>query len=87
MKASVVTPNYNGKKFLKTYFDSLNRNKDSVGEVILVDNGSTDGSIEFIKDYSKNLDFPVIVIRNVENLGFAKAVNHSIFKFFPHFII
>ena len=80
MKASVVTPNYNGKKFLKTYFDSLNRNKDSVGEVILVDNGSTDGSIEFIKDYSKNLDFPVIVIRNVENLGFAKAVNQGILK-------
>ena len=80
MKASVVTPNYNGKKFLKTYFDSLNRNKDSVGEVILVDNGSTDGSIEFIKDYSKNLDFPVIMIRNVENLGFAKAVNQGILK-------
>ena len=27
MKASVVTPNYNGKEFLKTYFDSLNRIK------------------------------------------------------------
>ena len=53
MKASVVTPNYNGKEFLKTYFDSLNRNKDFVGEVILVDNGSTDESIEFIKDYSR----------------------------------
>ena len=74
MKASVVTPNYNGKEFLKTYFDSLNRNKDFVGEVILVDNGSTDESIEFIKDYSRNLDFPVIIIRNAENLGFAKAV-------------
>ena len=67
MKASVVTPNYNGKEFLKTYFDSLNRNKDFVGEVILVDNGSTDESIEFIKDYSRNLDFPVIIIRNAES--------------------
>ena len=80
MKASVVTPNYNGKEFLKTYFDSLNRNKDFVGEVILVDNGSTDESIEFIKDYSRNLDFPVIIIRNAENLGFAKAVNQGILK-------
>ena len=80
MKASVVTPNYNGKEFLKTYFDSLNRNKDFVGEVILVDNGSTDESIEFIKDYSSNLDFPVIIIRNAENLGFAKAVNQGILK-------
>ena len=80
MKASVVTPNYNGKEFLKTYFDSLNRNKEFVGEVILVDNGSTDESIEFIKDYSSNLDFPVIIIRNAENLGFAKAVNQGILK-------
>ena len=75
-----MTPNYNGKEFLKTYFDSLNRNKDFVGEVILVDNGSTDESIEFIKDYSRNLDFPVIIIRNAENLGFAKAVNQGISK-------
>ena len=48
--------NYNGKEFLKTFFDSLNRIKDFGGEVILVDNGSTDESIEFIKDYSSNLD-------------------------------
>lgn len=80
MKASVVTPNYNGEKFLKTYFDSLNNNKESIGEVILVDNGSNDGSIEFIENYSKNLDFPVIIIRNTKNLGFAKAVNQGILK-------
>ena len=54
MKASVVTPNYNGKEFLKTYFDSLNRNKDFVGEVILVDNGSTDEIIEFIRKTLRN---------------------------------
>ena len=80
MKASVVTPNYNGEKFLKTYFDSLNNNKESIGEVILIDNGSTDGSVEFIKNYSKNLDFPVIIIKNPENLGFAKAINQGILK-------
>ncbi len=80
MKASVVTPNYNGKKFLKTYFDGLNINKEFIGEVILVDNGSEDGSVDFIKDYSKNLDFPVIIIENSENLGFAKAMNQGISK-------
>ncbi|WP_299524577.1 glycosyltransferase family 2 protein [uncultured Methanobrevibacter sp.] len=80
MKASVITPNYNGKQFLKTYFDSLNNNKESIGEVILIDNGSDDGSVEFIENYSKNLDFPVIVIKNNENVGFAKAVNQGILK-------
>lgn len=80
MKVSVVTPNYNGKQFLKLYFDSLNNNKEYIGEVILIDNGSSDDSVEFIEDYSKNLEFPVIVIKNNENVGFAKAVNQGILK-------
>ena len=46
MKASVVTPNYNGEKFLKTFFESLNNDCECIGEVIIVDNGSTDGSLE-----------------------------------------
>lgn len=78
MKVSVVTPNYNGKKFLKNYFDSLKLNSDIIGEVIIVDNGSSDGSKEFIKDYSKNLSFPVKIIENSENKGFAEAVNQGI---------
>ncbi len=78
MKVSVVTPNYNGKKFLKNYFESLKLNSEFIGEVIIVDNGSNDGSKEFIKDYSMNLSFPVKIIENTENLGFAKAVNQGI---------
>ena len=30
MKVSVVTPNYNGEKFLKTFFDSLNQDSDYI---------------------------------------------------------
>ncbi|MBQ2225966.1 MAG: glycosyltransferase family 2 protein, partial [Methanobrevibacter sp.] len=76
MKASVVTPNYNGEKFLKTFFESLNNDCEFIGEVIIVDNGSTDGSLEFIKKNSFN--FPVRVIENTENLGFSPAVNQGI---------
>ena len=56
MKVSVVTPNFNGKRFLKDYFDSLNSNSNSanIGEAITVDNGSDDGRVEFIKNYRKN---------------------------------
>ena len=57
MKVSVVTPNYNGERFLKAFFDSLNNDSECIGEVIIVDNGSTDGSKEFIKGSSFN--FPV----------------------------
>ena len=78
MKVSVVTPNYNGEKFLKTFFESLNNDSELIGEVVIVDNGSSDGS----KDYIKNnaFDFPVVLIENAENLGFAPAVNQGIEK-------
>ena len=65
MKVSVVTPNYNGEKFLKTFFESLNNDSDLIGEVIIVDNGSTDKSKEYIKNNTFN--FPVILIENTDN--------------------
>ena len=76
MKVSVVTPNYNGEKFLKKFFDSLNKDSESIGEVIIVDNGSSDNSKEFIRNNSFN--FPVNLIENTENLGFSPAVNQGI---------
>ena len=76
MKVSVVTPNYNGERFLKTFFESLNEDFEFIGEVIIVDNGSTDKSKEFIKAGSFN--FPVKLIENTKNLGFAPAVNQGI---------
>ena len=72
MKVSVVTPNYNGEKFLKAFFESLNEDSQLIGEVIIVDNGSTDSSKEFIRGNSFN--FPVRLIENEENLGFSPAV-------------
>ncbi len=76
MKVSVVTPNFNGEKFLKDYFDTLNLNSDYIGEVIIVDNGSDDNSVDFIKNYPKDFDFKLI--ENKTNLGFAKATNQAI---------
>ncbi|WP_405305676.1 glycosyltransferase family 2 protein [Methanobrevibacter sp.] len=78
MKVSVVTPNYNGERFLKTFFESLDNDSELIGEVIIVDNGSTDGSREYIKN--NNFKFPVKLIENTENLGFAPAVNQGIRK-------
>ena len=76
MKVSVVTPNYNGERFLKTFFESLNDDSEFIGEVIIVDNGSSDNSKEYIKNNAFN--FPVKLIENSENLGFAPAVNQAI---------
>ncbi|WP_296807354.1 glycosyltransferase family 2 protein [uncultured Methanobrevibacter sp.] len=78
MKVSVITPNYNGVKFLKNYFKSLDDDSEYIGEVIIIDNGSDDSSIDYIQNNSFN--FPVILIKNDENMGFAPAVNQGIFK-------
>lgn len=78
MKVSVVTPNYNGEKFLKAFFDSLNEDSEYIGEVIIVDNGSADNSKDYINNNTFN--FPVVLIENSENLGFAPAVNQGISK-------
>lgn len=78
MIVSVVTPNYNGEKFLKTFLDSLNEDSEYIGEVIIIDNGSSDGSVGYLKNNSYN--FPLVLIENSENLGFAPAVNQGILK-------
>lgn len=78
MKVSVVTPNYNGEKFLKTFLESLNNDSEYIGEVIIIDNGSSDGSIDYLK--SNSFNFPLVLIENEENLGFAPAVNQGIEK-------
>ncbi|MBE6502973.1 MAG: glycosyltransferase family 2 protein [Methanobrevibacter sp.] len=78
MKVSVVTPNYNGEKFLKTFFKSLSEDCEYIGEVIIIDNASADQSREYIKNNS--FPFPVRLIENSENLGFAPAVNQGILK-------
>ena len=76
MKVSVVTPNYNGERFFFIFFESLNNDSELIGEVIIVDNGSSDNSKEYIKNNTFN--FPVRLIENSENLGFAPAVNQAI---------
>ena len=78
MKVSVVTPNYNGERFLKRFFDSLNEDSEHIGEVIIVDNGSSDNSKDFIN--ANEFNFPVVLVENSKNRGFAPAVNQGISK-------
>jgi len=49
---SVVILNFNGKNFLSKCLDSVFKSDYPNFEVILVDNGSTDGSIEYARNSS-----------------------------------
>jgi len=68
---SVIILNWNGLEHLKTCLPSvISQNYENL-EIILVDNGSTDGSIEYIQ---QNFD-TIKLICNLTNVGFAKGNN------------
>ena len=61
---------------MKTFFESLNNDSELIGEVIIIDNGSSDNSKDYINKGTFN--FPVKLIENSRNMGFAPAVNQGI---------
>ena len=71
---SVVVLNYNGKRYLDDCLSSLAAQTFRDLEVIVVDNASTDGSVEHIES---NFSWVRLVI-NKENLGFAGGTNSGI---------
>lgn len=76
MNISIVIPNWNGKELLAKNFASVmeaKKNKaNKILEVIVVDNGSSDDSIKYLKD---TYDDEVRIIAHKVNRGFATAVN------------
>ena len=72
IRTTVIIPNYNGIKYLGDCLESL-RGAEGEFKVLVVDNGSTDGSLEVASAYD---DTRVIALK--ENTGFAHAVNVGI---------
>lgn len=70
----MIIPNWNGERFLRTCLTSLREQNFADFETILVDNGSTDNSVAFVKE-----NFPQVRIVSLEeNRGFAAAANSGI---------
>jgi len=69
MDLSVIIVSFNTKKFLKNCLSSIKK-----AEVIVVDNGSSDGSPEMVKN-----QFPKVkLVENRENVGFARAAGQGL---------
>jgi GT2 family glycosyltransferase len=69
---SVIVLNWNGREHLAGCLDSLKAQTIDSFEVLVVDNGSTDGSAEFLQE---NYGDFIRLIRSPENLGFAAGNN------------
>jgi GT2 family glycosyltransferase len=73
-KVVVIIVTYNGAKWLRKCFQSLEDSTCKV-EIVVVDNNSSDNSVEIIQSFPK-----IQLIQSAENLGFGKANNIGIQK-------
>lgn len=75
---TVVVVNWNRRDLLAACLRSLAAQRGAAFEVVLVDNGSSDGSLEMVRrDFQANPGFPLRVIENTENRGFCGANNQG----------
>lgn len=73
---SVIIVNYNAGKYLRPCVESLLAQTLTNFECVLIDNGSTDGSLDSLPE----LDARFTLIKAGENLGFAMANNRAVEK-------
>jgi GT2 family glycosyltransferase len=73
---SIIILNYNGRQFLKDCFESALSQSYQSFEIIFFDNGSVDGSVEFVKQVYT--DSRIKVIESKVNLGFAGGNNEAL---------
>ena len=85
MKATIVIPNINGKGWLKDSIESVYAQTEQDFELIVVDNGSTDESLEQARGYCTRPNFTLI--ENGYNTGFSHAVNQGIARARSEFVV
>lgn len=71
---SIIILNWNGKDDSVECLESLYRNDYPFFRIILVDNASDDGIVEYVEEHFPN----VTIIKNEQNLGFAEGNNVGI---------
>ncbi len=73
---TVIIVNFNGREDLPDCLDSLRKQSCKTFQVLLLDNASADGSVDFLRDH-----YPEVhLIRSDENLGFCEANNRCLQK-------
>ena len=77
IKVSVVVPVFNNAEYIGTALDSIISQDFDAFEIIVVDDGSSDNSLELITDKLKGIDIPNTIIHQ-ENQGVSAARNKGI---------
>lgn len=78
MRISIAMATYNGVKYLQEQLDSILYQTRHPDELVVCDDGSTDGTLEMLGYYSKKFEFDVVVLSNKSNLGVSRNFEKAI---------
>ena len=81
VKLSILSPCYNGEKFIGRYLENILEQSFQNYELIIVNDGSTDKSDEIIKKYKKIFEEKKITFKylsKLQNEGHARAINDGL---------
>ena len=90
---SVIIVSYNTKKETKQTLESVvaevarSANLQKKTEILVVDNASSDGSIEMLTTFKKNNTLPITLIKNKKNVGFGVANNQALEKSTAKYVV
>lgn len=70
MRISIAMATYNGEKYIKEQLESLAKQTTPPFELVVCDDGSTDNTVQIIRELSRELPFDVHLYENKENLQF-----------------
>ena len=73
MEFEIISANYNNSQYLTRYFESIINSTLRPSKILIVDDASTDNSVEIIKSFEDKIS--ICLIENHTNLGFANSLN------------
>lgn len=77
MRVSVAMATYNGAAYISEQLDSLFAQTRQPDELVITDDASSDETAEIAERFARNVKFPVYVLRNRINLGYAENFAHA----------
>lgn len=78
MKISVAMTTYNGASYLRQQLESISAQARLPDEIVVCDDGSTDGTPELLREYLERAPFAVRIVSNESRLGSTKNFEQAI---------
>lgn len=77
-RCDLIIPVWNQLSYTRGCLESIRRHTPESVRLIVVDNGSTDGTGDYLRELPSRLGKPLTVITNSANLGYVRAVNQGL---------